>query len=157
MLSFRMALCCAVVEKASYSPKQPPQPAWCSCVPIVLKTLGNTRTDLALGNLPFHHSVNWQAFSFFLLPRSLQQSDQAGATRQPARIKCRREEAAWINARYTNPSLLNRMRRDAVLAFHAHMDVLGNPAGVASAVRMLALPELEHGPGLLYASNATTS
>lgn len=107
------------------------------CVPVVIKALGNSRTELALGNVPFHHSINWQSLAFFLLPRATRQ----GNTPADARIMvCRAEEAGWLNRRYQDRRLLAQMRHNAVAAFQAYMNVERNPAGVATAV----LRELAH-------------
>jgi hypothetical protein len=103
------------------------------CVPVIVKNIGNSRTELALGNLPFHHTINWQSIAFFLLPRSSTLGDRDQPIRGP-KVQCRIGEAAWLSARYNNTRLISRMRRDAVRAFKAHMDVWGNPAGVADAV-----------------------
>ena len=103
------------------------------CVPVIVKNIGNSRTELALGNLPFHHTISWQSIAFFLLPRSSTLADRDQPVAGP-KVQCRVGEAAWLSARYNNTRLISRMRRDAVRAFEAHMDVWGRPAGVADAV-----------------------
>ena len=116
------------------------------CLPIVLKCLGNSRTELVLGNLPFHHTINWQAISLFLVPRSTRSSDrEIKAT--GARAVCRVEEAEWINSFYDNHRAIASMRREAIEAFHAHMNVWLRPSGVADALLREAafiLDELPH-------------
>lgn len=104
------------------------------CVPVIVKNVGNSRTELALGNLPFHHSISWQSIAFFLLPRSVVLSDREQPVSSGPKVQCRVEEAAWLSARHNDTRLLSRMRRDAVLAFLAHLDVWGRPTGVADAV-----------------------
>ena len=104
------------------------------CVPVIVKNIGNSRTELALGNLPFHHTISWQSIAFFLLPRSSTLADRDQPVRAGPKVQCRVGEAAWLSAKYNNTRLISRMRHDAVRAFKAHMDAWGRPAGVADAV-----------------------
>ena len=104
------------------------------CVPVIVKNVGTSRTELALGNLPFHHSINWQSIALFLLPRGAVLSDREQPVSSGPKVQCRVEEAEWLSARHNDTRLLSRMRRDAILAFLAHLDVWGRPTGVADAL-----------------------
>ena len=66
------------------------------CVPVIVKNVGTSRTELALGNLPFHHSINWQSIAFFLLPRGAVLSDREQPVSSGPRVQCRVEEAEGL-------------------------------------------------------------
>ena len=66
------------------------------CVPVVVKSIGNTRTEYTLGNLPFHHSINWTGIAFFYVPRSVAQIDREQPVTGKRRI-CRIEVSLGRN------------------------------------------------------------
>ena len=103
------------------------------CVPVVLKAIGGGRTEIVLGNLPFHHTLDWRALALFLLPRRLRQTDRERPA-WGARLRCREDEAAWLAAHHSNASLMRTMRSAARAAFIAHLDVQYHPSGVVEAL-----------------------
>ena len=110
------------------------------CVPVLLKGIGTAPRQWLLGNNPFHHSIEWRAVGVFMAPRGVsfrERLEQSSSFASP--LACRAEEARWLDAIHNDTRLLHALRRKAAAAFHAHLDVEFNAAGVARAlVRELA-------------------
>ena len=115
------------------------------CAPVVLKSIGDGPKEYLLGNLPFHHTVNWREVALFIAPRGIQRGESPGWKRNKA---CRIREAAWLDAWHDEPERLARLRRNGQAAFLASMDVEYNPRGVADA--LLQVTPIIHVPATLH-------
>lgn len=125
------------------------------CVPAVLKCLGSGRTELALGNLPFPHSIEWRALALFLVPRRTRQSDREMAA-SGARRLCRVEEADWLAAWHANATALERMRAHGRLAFEELLDVEFGAEGVADGLLAELAHVLEETPAITWGTHPLT-
>jgi len=111
------------------------------CVPVLMKSIGNAPRLWLLGSNPFHHSIDWRSIGLFLAPRSVNLGErdatgkatgkQIGDRHYPK--GCRAEEAAWLDAKHDNKSLIRGLREQGRDAFRAHLDVEFHPRGVAEA------------------------
>jgi hypothetical protein len=111
------------------------------CVPVLLRSVGRSPRQWLLGNLPFHHSIDWLSIGIFLAPRLLGQRERnASNVLSRPQAACREEEALWLETIHDDHALLSRMRVAAALAFSNHLDVEFNPDGVVRAL----LLELSH-------------
>ena len=122
------------------------------CVPVVLKCLGHGRSELALGNLPFPHTLRWRALALFLMPRRTRLSDREGAARGE-RALCRREQAEWLAAQYANRTRWRALARAGRRAFEAALDVEFGPEGVAHAMLRELRYVLEDTPAMTWRSH----
>lgn len=112
------------------------------CVPVLMKSIGNAPRLWLLGSNPFHHSIDWRSIGLFLAPRSVNLGErgaagdvtgkQTGGKHYPK--GCRAEEAAWLDAKHDNESLVRGLREQGRDAFRAHLDVEYHPRGVAEAL-----------------------
>ena len=113
------------------------------------------RTELALGNLPFPHTIDWRAISLFLVPRRTRLSDRE-APADGARVQCRAEEATWLARIHANHSLLERMRADGRRAFEAALDIEFHPEGVVGAFLAELVHVLRETPAISWRTHPLT-
>jgi hypothetical protein len=119
------------------------------CVPVVVKVVGGLPAHAMLSNLPFHHTISWRRIVHFL--------SAGGAniqTRHTAasgwRNVCRVEEAQLLDAWHDDVRTLATVRRNAIAAFVAALDVELHPRGVANALLMEMAYALTDRPTSLF-------
>ncbi len=125
------------------------------CTPIVMKCLGKGRTELAMGNLPFPHTIEWRALALFHAPRRTRQSDRETPARGD-RMLCRREEAEWLLSMHANASLLEGMRSRGWQAFESHLDVEFRPHGLVPALLRELAHVLDETPAITWRTHPFT-
>ena len=103
------------------------------CVPVVVKVVGGQPAHAMMSNLPFHHTISWRRIAHFI--------SAGGAniqTRHTAasgwRNVCRVAEAQQLDAWHDDVRTLATVRRNAIAAFVAALDVELHPRGVANAL-----------------------
>ena len=101
------------------------------CVPVTIKSIGNSAREIILGNVPFYHSIDWREIGFWYAPRGVSRGEQPGTLRNHG---CRRDEAAWLDAQHDDVVRMERVRRNGQAAFAATMDLEFNPRGVVDAL-----------------------
>jgi len=102
-----------------------------ACAPVTIKAIGNSMREVLLANVPFHHSVDWREISFWYAPRGPTREEEPGTLRN---LRCREEEAEWIDQIHDDRALVDRVRRNGQAAFLATMDLEFNPRGVVDAL-----------------------
>ena len=119
------------------------------CVPVVVKVVGGLPAHAMLSNLPFHHTISWRRIVHFL--------SAGGAniqTRHTAasgwRNVCRVEEAQLLDSWHDDVRTLATVRRNAIAAFVAALDVELHPRGVANALLMEMAYALTDRPTSLF-------
>lgn len=103
------------------------------CVPVIMRVAGGRPAQTMLSNLPFHHSIEWRALAHFLSPAYAKLEDREKVHTDDHVASCRRDEAALVEEWNQDESTTMRMRRAAIHAFRAHLDVELHPRGVADA------------------------
>ena len=123
------------------------------CVPVIIKVNGGKPRHTMMANLPFHHSLDWRALAHFLSAglANIGEREREGVGMLGERVvSCRRQEAAQLDRWHADVLTLSQMRRNAIEAFSAHLNVEVRPRGVCDAfLRELAyiLTDL---PGSLF-------